>query len=250
MALPRFYLPPQHWPDGAELPLLAEEALHCLRVLRCQAGEAVEVFDGAGRVATGRLNRLSASKASVRVEQLQTLPQRPVRIILQPALIKTESFEWLLEKATELGVSEVQPMITQQTAVSYKAEQLQKKQERWQRHMVEAAKQCHTPWLPILRPPVKLDQHMRQQTAAGVIRLMPSLAEQRRWLHEISFAQAHEVQLMIGPEGDFTREEEQQAQAQGGYLPITLGPLILRAETASLTALAQLQQELARAGRC
>jgi len=243
MSLSRFHLPAEVW-QPEQLTLSGDEAAHCSRVMRKQVGDAIEIFDGAGRVATTQITAITKSTVTARIESLHQHEPRRTEIHLLPAMIKAEPFEWLLEKATELGAASVQPVITTRTIVHLSGEHLEKKHARWRRHMIESAKQCHTPWVPHLVKPGSLTTALASLPKDG-IRLMPALSEHSRRLHEVSFAQAKHIFILIGPEGDFTPDEEALAQ-ENAFQPITLGPLILRAETAAIASLAMVGHEVAR----
>lgn len=227
---------------------MGDEAQHCARVLRRQVGDQVEVFDGMGLVATTDIT--GVTKTEVRLRILDTEQHSPLAgaIHLMPALIKAEPFEWLLEKAVELGASSVRPVITTRTVVHLDGAQLEKKLTKWRRHMLESAKQCHTPFLPVLHAPRPLPAVLAEAPASA-LKLIPALSERTRGLHEVmadfSASSTKEAYVVIGPEGDFTPEEEALAQ-QHGFQPITLGPLVLRAETATIAMLAVLGHEFRR----
>lgn len=243
MSLSRFYLAPSLWRPES-LVFSGDEAAHCSRVLRRQIGDRIEVFDGAGRVATATITGLSKSSVSAAIESILQHDLRATEIHLLPAMIKAEPFEWILEKATELGASSVRPVMTQRSVVQLTGDQLEKKWLKWQRHMIESAKQCHTPWLPSLERPAALVSVL-PSLPIDALKVMPALTENYRGLHDLSFAGKTSVFALIGPEGDFTAEEEALAEKQG-FQPVTLGPLILRAETAAITTLAILAHELQR----
>lgn len=245
MSLSRFHLPATEWqPD--QLTLTGDEATHCARVMRKEAGDVIEVFDGQGRVASGTITGLSKSAVKVRVDALSHQQTRGQEIHLLPAMIKAEPFEWLLEKATELGAASVRPVVTARTVVHLSGDHLEKKLHKWQRHMIESAKQCHTPWVSALEKPRTLKEVLSSLPDDGT-RLMPALSEHSRRLHEVAFTPSRPVFILIGPEGDFTPEEE-AAALQAGFQAITLGPLILRAETAAIATLAMVGHEMARQG--
>lgn len=242
MSLSRFFLPAPEW-SATDLVLTDDEAMHCARVLRRQVGDQVEVFNGEGRVARAEITAISKSRVSLTVIEDRTLPPLKNRIHLLPALIKAEPFEWLLEKAVELGAASVQPVITERTVISLNGDHLEKKLAKWRRHMVESAKQCHTPFVTRLERPVPFRQALAG-LPAGALKILPALSEHSRTLHQVVDGQ-HEAYLTIGPEGDFTPAEEVLAQEQG-FQPVTLGPLILRAETATIAALAVLGHEMSK----
>jgi 16S rRNA (uracil1498-N3)-methyltransferase len=243
MSLSRFYLAPLLW-QAETLVFSGDEAAHCSRVLRRQIGDPIEVFDGAGRVATATITALSKNAVHATVEAIVQHEPRGAEVHLLPAMIKAEPFEWLLEKATELGASSVRPVMTQRSVVQLSGDQLEKKWLKWQRHMIESAKHCHTPWLPHLERPADL-KNVLSSLPAEAFKVMPALTQRTCGLHDLSFAGQTSVFALIGPEGDFTSEEEALAEKHG-FLSVTLGPLILRAETAAITTLAILAHELRR----
>lgn len=249
MSLSRFYLAPADWQSGDSQVLGAEEGHHCVRVLRRRLGEAVELFDGAGRVAQAVIAEIHRERVTVQVELIQQHLPLPHQIHLLPALIKGEAFEWMLEKAVELGAASVQPVVTSNVVVQLDAGAIAKKSVKWQRQMLEAAKQCHTPFLPVLHPPMLLAEALAALTTAEEepkeLRLIPALTPSCGSLREALQAWPASAprcaRVIVGPEGDFTGGELAAAQAVG-FQPVTLGPLILRAETATLAALAVLTQ--------
>lgn len=239
MSLPRFHLSPAAW-GTPHLRLADDEAQHCSRVMRKQPGDRIEIFDGAGRVAVCEITHVSKSEVQARIESESRVEPFATSIHLLPALIKAEPFEWLLEKAVELGASSVQPIITERTVVHLDAAQVEKKLAKWRRHMIESAKQCHTPFVPELKAPMAFAASLR---VAADCKLIPALSERTRTLKQALLpSPPSRVAVLIGPEGDFTAEEEAQALA-AEFLPVTLGPLILRAETAAIATLAILGHE-------
>ena len=246
MSLSRFFLDAEAWPAGAgQVRLEGDEAHHCARVLRRGVGDAVEVFDGRGRVAKGRIVRSGKEAVEVAVEaETRHAPLRH-EVWLMPALIKGEAFEWLLEKAVELGAAGVCPVITANTVVAWEEAQADKKLAKWRRRMLEAAKQCHTPFLPELRKPVALEQALGEEAASEPrLRLVPALFGEVVTLAGAVTAwgdRERRAVVLTGPEGDLT-EAELQAAVAAGFQPVTLGPLILRAETAVVASLGYLTQ--------
>lgn len=241
MPLSRFHLPASSW-AGPNLILTDDEAQHCSRVMRKQAGDSIEVFDGEGRVAVCEITKVTKSEVQVRVVSEEKTMAFATAIHLVPALIKGEAFEWMLEKAVELGAASVQPVMTDRAVVHLDAAQAEKKLAKWRRHMIESAKQCHTPFVPRLEAPRGFASVVTDLQAD--LKLIPALSEQSRTLKQVlPEERPKSVVVLIGPEGDFTPEEEALAQ-RAGFLPITLGPLVLRAETASIATLAILGHEL------
>ncbi len=243
MSLSRFHLTAEAWQSDS-LTLIGDEAAHCSRVLRREVGQQIEIFDGAGRVATTTITAITKSIVTARIDSQHQHEARAHQIHLLPAMIKAEPFEWLLEKAAELGAASVQPVVTARTIVHLSGDNLDKKLSKWRRHMIESAKQCHTPWIPHLAKPRNFADMLASLPADGT-RIIPALSEHSRRLHELPLAQAKSVFILIGPEGDFTPEEEALAQ-QHSFQPVTLGQLILRAETAAIASLAMVGHELER----
>ena len=237
MSLPRFHLPAAAW-SSPHLTLTHDEAQHCSRVMRKQPGDEIEIFDGAGGIAVCEIVQVSKSEVQAQIVSETRVEPFQTAIHLLPALIKAEPFEWLLEKAVELGAASIQPVITERCVVHLDAAQTEKKLAKWRRHMVESAKQCHTPFVPELKAPVSFVTALK---ITADLKLIPALSEHSRTLKQITPASSAAV--LIGPEGDFTPEEEEQAFA-AGFAPVTLGPLILRAETAAIATLAILGHEL------
>jgi len=240
MSHPRFHLPAAAW-TSPHLTLTGDEAQHCSRVMRKQPGDSIEIFDGAGRVAACEITHVSKSEVQAKITAETRIEPFQTAIHLLPALIKAEPFEWLLEKAVELGAASIQPVVTERAVIHLDAAQTEKKLAKWRRHMIESAKQCHTPFVPELKAPITFAASLKHSAA---FKLIPALSEHTRTLKQVLPASKPNcVAALIGPEGDFTAEEEAQA-FKAGYVPITLGPLVLRAETAAIATLAILGHEL------
>lgn len=209
--------------------------------MRKQAGDMIEIFDGEGRIAECEILLVSKSEVLARITSETRVETCRTAIHLLPALIKAEPFEWLLEKAVELGATSVQPVITERCVIHLDALQKEKKLAKWRRHMIESAKQCHTPFVPELRAPIAFADGLR---VSADVKLIPALSEATRTLKQaLSAAHPASVAVLTGPEGDFSPGEERQAIA-ARFIPITLGSLILRAETATIATLAILGHEL------
>lgn len=240
MSLSRFYAPATQW-QSPHLSLTGDEAQHCGRVMRKQPGDTIEIFDGAGRVAVCEITHVSKSEVQAKMVSETRVEPFPTAIHLLSALIKAEPFEWLLEKAVELGAASIQPVITERTVIHLDAAQIEKKLAKWRRHMIESAKQCHTPFVPELKAPIAFAASL---SINADFKLIPALSEHTRTLKQVlPTTKPASVGVLIGPEGDFTAEEETQAFA-ADFVPITLGPLVLRAETAAIATLAILGHEL------
>ena len=211
-------------------------ALHHLRVARVVPGEMVEVFDGRGRAWAGWLETVDEGGAVLRLgDQRQAQSGRTV--VLLQGLPKGDKLDWMLQKSTELGVSAVWPVVTARSVARPKPEAAVARHARWQRIVEEAARQsgrAAVPEVAALRP---LDEAVRA-LAPGVRLLV--LDEEERAERLGSAAGDGAVALVVGPEGGLAREEVESLRAAGG-VPVSLGPLVLRTETAGLAALAVLR---------
>lgn len=234
----RFYLPPAAWQSTAQLE--EEESRHCAQVLRLGSGDAITVFDGCGRSARATIRQVTKHAVSLEIGEVTQDPAPSPAITLAQAVPKGKTIEWIIEKAVELGVSQIVPLVTRYTIVKYDAEEAIKKAEKWQKVALEACKQCGQNWLPQVLPPI--DGRAFLETPREGAKIIASLAPGALPLKQLiaESTTATQVTVMIGPEGDFSAEETQHALA-AGYRPATLGPLVLRSETAALYTMASLR---------
>jgi 16S rRNA (uracil1498-N3)-methyltransferase len=226
--MPRF-----HVADLRQPQLTGAQAHHATGVLRLRVGDEVELFDGRGNVARCRIATADKRELGLSVLEQSVSPPLPVRITLAAALIK-KNFDFIVQKATELGVSEIIPLITDRTVVRGG------RPERWQEIALEACKQCGNNWLPVIHPPQPLPALL---AGNHELKLVASLQPGAQRLQPVPVGS---VAVAIGPEGDFTPAEYVQLQ-EAGYQPISLGPLVLRADTAALYALSIVHHELVTA---
>lgn len=244
----RFYLAPENWqPDS--LVLTGSEAHHLRNVLRLEPGDKVVVFDGRGRELTAEI--ASADSAQIQLRKLheaQTPPLR-CRITLGQAIPKGKNMDLIVQKAVEIGASEIAPILSDRTVVRLDEESAASKQAKWQSVAIEAAKQCGQNWLPQVQTPQSL-AHFFQEHRRFDLQLIGSLqgdAVHLKKILEEYFAEHDDrpanVLMLVGPEGDFTPAELSLARSQG-CRPITLGPIVLRVETASIYCMSVLSYEL------
>jgi 16S rRNA (uracil1498-N3)-methyltransferase len=234
----RFHLPPAAWQSIARLE--EEESRHCSQVLRLSAGDDITVFDGCGRSAKAIIRQVSKNTVAIELgeETLDAAP-RPM-ITLAQAVPKGKTMDWIIEKAVELGVSRIIPLVTRYTIVKYDASEAVKKSEKWQKVALEACKQCGQNRMPLVEVPLDGRTFLSQPRAGGriIASLAPGAIPLKQVIDELTTEE--EITIMIGPEGDFSTEETQLA-LDAGYRPATLGSLVLRSETAALYALASLR---------
>lgn len=221
----RFYLP-----DLSAPALSAVETHHCRHVLRLKTGDELTVFDGRGHEARCRL----AEAGKLEFLQHANAPTLHCRLTLAPAVTK-RNMDWIIQKANELGVAALAPLVTDRTIVRAA------KPDRWREIAVEACKQSGNNWLPEIHAPVPLTEFL-ENAGAFDLKLIAALAPGTVPLKS-ALKPARSALVLIGPEGDFTSAEVELARA-AGCAPVSLGPLTLRAETAALYALSVLRYEL------
>jgi 16S rRNA (uracil1498-N3)-methyltransferase len=227
--------------DRGRLRLPPGPAHHVGRVLRCAPGDRIELFDGAGRAAAAELEAVTQDEVTARViEPLSADAAAPAgpRVVLLQALPKGRLMDWIVEKATEIGVDAVIPVLARRSVSRPGEERVGARAERWRRIAEAATRQCGGATVPRIDGPCILGQAL---DAAGPMDLLlvccvsPG-AESLSHVLSRRFPAAGAVGLMIGPEGDWAPEEVAEAVARGG-VAVSLGRRVLRVETAALYAL-------------
>jgi 16S rRNA (uracil1498-N3)-methyltransferase len=244
----RFYLPPGQC-AGNTLRLDGREAHHALNVLRLKYGELVTVLDGAGNQYLGAVENVSRGSVTLTVSMKNFTPAPPCSVTLLVGVPKGKIIESLVQKAVELGVRRIVPLLTERVVTHLDDGGAENKRDKWQTVASEAIKQCGALWLPTVETPVTLENFLARQEKFDVS-LVGSLQGERRLpreiLHEFearSSRPPQSVAVWIGPEGDFTDAELAAIQSSGA-LPVTLGNLTLRVETAAIYCLSFLNYEL------
>jgi len=240
----RFYLPPEEC-RADHLVLTGSESHHAADVLRVKAGDEVVVLDGAGSELACRVETVTRKKVQLEVRGRLTEPPPSWHITLVQAIPKGKLFEAIIQKSTELGVWRVVPLLSQRVTTHLEGDSIEHKAEKWRQTAVEAIKQCGQRWLPQVDPPIALSSWLARGDKFDLT-LVASLQDDSRHLRAYFPAggrRPHTLCVWIGPEGDFA-PEEMEAIKGAGALPITLGPLVLRSETAALCALSILNHEL------
>ena len=244
----RFYLARENWNPDA-LTLTGPEAHHCRNVLRLEAGDKVVLFDGCGRELTAEIT--SADSSDIRLHKIHEAQTPPLRcqITLAQAIPKGKNMDLIVQKAVEIGAAEIAPIISDRTVVRLDEESAASKQAKWQTVAIEAAKQSGQNWLPQVHAPQTMSQFFKHPRRFD-LQLIGSLQSDAVHLKKILAEYCAEhgdrpatVLMRVGPEGDFTPAELSLARSHG-CRPITLGPIVLRVETASIYCLSILSYEL------
>ncbi len=242
--MPRFYLPPAAWLASGTPPILTgDEARHLAQVLRIQPGASVLVFDGQGHHARAKVLEVSRGRVALDLGEVESGgPALPI-ITLAQAIPKGKNMDLIVQKAVELGVAAIQPLVTRHTIVHPG----EGKSEKWRRTALEACKQCGQDLLPDIPETLAFDVWLANQAAADsppALKLMASLGQATRPLRSVlqQYPATTHATLLIGPEGDFSAAESAAALA-AGFLPVSLGSIVLRVETASLYGLSALRYQ-------
>jgi 16S rRNA (uracil1498-N3)-methyltransferase len=244
----RFYLPPEHCRDST-LELSADEAHHAQRVLRLQTGDRVTVLDGAGHEFVCEVRGATKRTVALTVLNKSSSPPLPCQITLLQAVPKAKAMDYIVQKATELGAARVVPILSERSVVHLDGEDAADKAEKWQQIAIESIKQCSSPWLTTIESPVTLKSYLVRREKFD-LPLIASLQEDSR--HPRKFIQHFRDDhkrlpatacVWVGPEGDFSPAEMNIIKSEGA-LPITLGRLVLRSDTAAIYSLAVLNYEL------
>jgi 16S rRNA (uracil1498-N3)-methyltransferase len=246
----RFYLPPERC-AGAALRLDGREGHHARHVLRLQRGELVAVLDGIGNEFMCVVEDSARSVVTLSVSLKNFVPAPPCAITLLVGLPKGKIIEGIIQKAVELGVRRVVPLLAERVVAHLDDDRAESKRDKWQQVAIEAIKQCGAAWLPAVETPVTPGQFLGRQEKFELA-LVGSLQKERRpprmVLREFETKQGRPPQnaaVWIGPEGDFSTSELAAIQNSGAQ-PVNLGNLVLRVETAAVYCLAFLNYELQR----
>mgnify|MGYP005851406699 CR=1 FL=1 len=244
----RFYLAPDCW--NAELPRLdPEESHHAADVMRMDVGGRLVVFDGLGREAMASIEAVEREGISLRLGAPTKQDALPCRIVLGQAVPKGKNMDLIIQKAVELGVSKIVPLLSERTVVRLEREDREKKRIKWREIAMGACKQCGQNFLPEIAQPVGLAEFFSGGDLPELLlvaSLQPGARSFREILQSVRLERGgnpRSVLILIGPEGDFTPAEIGLARSSG-CLPVTLGPIILRSETAAIYSLSVLAHEL------
>jgi len=230
--------------------LIGSEARHAVQVLRLRAGERVAVLDGAGREFLCQTVESQPGEVRLAILERQAIAPPPCHITLVQALPKGQIVESIIQKATELGASRIVPLLAERVVTHLSEREAVHKTEKWRRVAIEAIKQCGLGWLPKLETPLTLKEWLARQEPFELpflACLEPGSRHPRQYFE--AFRAKHgrlprTACVWVGPEGDFTPAETEAIKAAGA-LPITLGPRVLRVETAAVYCLSVLNYELA-----
>jgi len=244
----RFYLPPNQT-QGSTLALSGSEGHHAIHVLRLRENERVVVLDGAGHEFSCQVQQIARDTVTLQVVQKLEVAPLGYHVTLAQAVTKAKTMDLIVQKATELGVHRIVPILSERSVPQIEEANVEAKLEKWRATSIEAVKQCGSPWLPQLDAP-RSPQKFLASGERFELSLIASLQNDAKHPREHFKSYLAERQRLpktvcvwVGPEGDFT-PAEMNAIRQSGALPITLGHLVLRSETAAIYCLSILNYEL------
>jgi len=216
-----------------------------LKVLRLKPGEEILLWDGEGKEFRACIKKIRGTRVSVELlERTQPEPEPPLRVILVQGIPKGEKFDLIIQKATELGVWAIHPVVTERTVVRIPEDKKASRQRRWQEIATEAARQSGRIHIPEVTKIIPFSL-LWQQLGSGSLKLIfweGGTQPLKQVFRRVNLSEYSAVYLFIGPEGGFEKEEVEEAVAHGA-VPVSLGPRILRTETAGLVALSLILYE-------
>lgn len=237
MSAPRIYYS-ETLQVNTEISLTGNAANHVAKVLRMQLGDDLRIFNGDGYEYAAKIIAINKRDVKVNIETtIENNKESPLQIHLQQAVARAEKMDWIVQKSTELGVASITPIITERSGVKLSADRWDKRLEHWRAIAISACEQCGRNRIPEINPVVTFS-YLLEQAQGGQCFILAPNAPTRLTTHLISTNAS--IQLLIGPEGGFSPLELQKAE-QRGYCALSLGPRILRAETAPIVAVSVLQ---------
>ena len=229
--------------NGAQVVALSEnEAKHAVKVLRLKPGDPVSLSDGQGKLFEGAIDDIREQQVTVRVLGAMEDNESPLTITLYQGLPKAEKMEFIVQKATELGVSRIVCVRMRRSVIKVGSQEAVKKSERYRRIAAEAVKQCGRAVVPVIEPAVTFAQAVEDMKNRQLM-VMPW--EEARGVNLTAVKRAHpdfrDIGILIGPEGGIDKSEAECVMQSGGH-SVTLGPRILRTETAAVLSVGLIQQ--------
>lgn len=246
----RFFVSPDQI-SGNKVLITGSEVKHLSKVLRLREGEKVTVLDGLGNSYLVELLTVNDQvvKALIK-EKLNLASEAPLEVTLVQSILKGEKMDWVIQKATELGVSRIIPLESARTVVKLSSSKAEDRRKRWGKIAQEGVKQCGRALPPEIVAVQNWEETLSQFQEDDLI-LFPWEEEANQGLQEVlqKTTPVKRVSFFIGPEGGFSSQEAQKAK-EAGAIPVSLGPRILRAETAALAVLSIILYQLGDLGTC
>jgi len=240
---------PQLFPDTCRITLSPEESHHLVSVNRARQNDPVVVFDGLGNEWLSVIAKADRKEAILEGKKFSRHSPSPFNIGLAQSIPKSKGLENIIRKATELGIQHIFPIISERTESKIRSGKEKAKNGKWLSAAIEGAKQSGNPFLPVLHPAQTLEQFLEKEVSRFELKLVASLEKDSGGFpapkRKDRDAEIPSGLFLIGPEGDFS-ESEYTLIRQTGFHPVSLGPFVLKCETAAVKALSILQHELAK----
>jgi len=215
-------------------------AHHALKVMRLKTNDQLILFNGDGSDFTGQVIRISKRRVEVSIKSKKNIKNESnLKVILLQALTSSEKMDLIIQKTTELGISEIQPIICERSIVKIKNEKIEKKLSHWRQVSIAACEQCGRAKIPTIHKPENIIKYLEKTESKKDTKIILS-PEATKSLNNFIPNMKQDIKVLIGPEGDFTKQEL-DFSIQKGFSPIKIGPRILRTETASMCILSILQ---------
>ena len=238
MRIPRFYIE-ELLELGLTLNLPADIHRHAIQVLRLKVGESIMLFNGQGGEYLASLILTEKRKSAVSIISFNdTNRESPLKITLALAMIKSDKMDFAIQKAVEMGVNTIQPLYTNRSVISIKANRLEKKMAHWRGIINGACEQSGRTSIPSIQTPTPLESWLRKTSTSIQLAMLPG---EFPHINALSPPQGNKISLIVGPEGGFT-EQEVELLLASNITGIQFGPRILRAETAVIAGLSLCQQ--------
>ena len=245
----RFFIAPEQV-QGSEIIITGEDVNHISKVLRFAVGDQLTLVDGQGLEYIVEIVSQTKSEVKTKIlQQFSSNTEAKLKLTLVQGLVKGEKMDWIVQKATELGVHRIIPVATERTIVKVDDKKGNQKVERWQKIAVEASKQCRRSVIPQVAPISSL-QEIFSAVPESALAIIPWEEEKSTGLKgALNRGNFPEIFVFIGPEGGFTSLEVEMGKTKG-VIPVTLGPRILRAETAAVTVASAVMYHWGELGGC
>ncbi len=244
--MPRFFVSPEAVDKSAgQISITGEDVNHIKNVLRLARGDKLEISDGAGEEFGAVIDKLEKDRITALISEVRpNSTEPPLEVTIYQGIPKADKMDYIIQKCVELGVGRIVPVITERTIVRFAGgKEASAKTARWQKISLEASKQCGRGRIPAVSIPIAFEKALEDARGCD-LRIIPYELENTNSLARcLADGKYRSAAVFIGPEGGFAEEEVRKAE-DSGILPVTLGPRILRTETAGLAVLSILMYEL------
>lgn len=234
---------------GEKLYITNDDVNHIYKVLRLNTGDIILVCDGYGREYTSKIAEINKKEVICDIiDSFDNMSEPPVKVTLFQGLPKAQKMEYIIQKSVEIGIYKIQPVITQRVVVKTEGKDISNKLERWRRISEEAAKQSNRGIIPEIQEPVTFEEAVENIKVLD-LSIIPYEKEKNNGLKNILSDNpgVKNIGVLIGPEGGFDESEIDKCM-KNGVIPVTLGPRILRTETAGIAALSMVLYEIGDMG--